>query len=554
MFEKYTKFLFLIFILSISSNTWSLDTALYEKKLIEFKQKVCPVGTSETFDRLFRLYRGDSQFVPILKSGKLDRKTIEASLPIFQEKQAWIIEQKTKLKNLRKDQLLKKQLQLLQNDFLSMIRDLKVLKTNAEIIKHKKSGITLTKFKKSFDEFIDTASFLKSFHYPVNHFELRKEYDLFKNRNDNVAANTTYLFRKIVEDGAQNTDGGQFDLYHRANVDNLHWQLLKEDKLNEKLIYDLDDFFKVTKKTLSRSFDWQRERFNEWEKRNQKNINFYSKLLSDEKIPLELLSARSKALHELQNFSLEKMALTYEFWSQQEIEMQKIFVLETILFNEVGNTDTPNNLEKKDVARVVCRRDLNKKYNSLDDKEPLFDKLSKEDKALASIPGWPNVLFKYGEFSFTHFFMSGNKFLYCSDMSFVGKKLRNEILNILKNDPCLEMENFHALRYFSRAAMIGRVDMEDLWTEGYVAQLPNRGPELSRKVQKQIKKQNLYKISTIRTQDSGAYDLVAHISAGSLEYYLYRPQSEKFYTYRNPHFFRYFGPRAASKKAVYSEQ
>jgi hypothetical protein len=248
------------------------------------------------------------------------------------------------------------------------------------------------------------------------------------------------------------------------------------------------------------------------------------------------------------------MAETYEFWVQQSAELQKLFTLETILFNEVGNTDLPFHLEKIDVARTVCKREESKKYFSLSDNDPLMNAIGEDTRKFAKTRGWLNVLFKYGEFSFTHFFMPGNKFIYCSDVSFVGKRLRETVLKVINNEPCSNIETFHALRYFSRAAMIGRIDMEDLWTEGHVAQLPAAGPLLSANKQSQLKKQTLYKITQIPTKDDVSYALYTHITNNNLDYYLYQPTQKKFYYYRNPHFFRYFGPRRANKKPMYIEQ
>ena len=87
---------------------WGFEVTEYEKKLTEFKKEVCPVGTAESFDRLFRLYRGDGQFVPLLDDGALDRKTIELTLPLYEEKAVWIKEQISQINKLRKKSPLEK--------------------------------------------------------------------------------------------------------------------------------------------------------------------------------------------------------------------------------------------------------------------------------------------------------------------------------------------------------------------------------------------------------------------------------------------------------------
>ena len=45
--------------------------------------------------------------------------------------------------------------------------------------------------------------------------------------------------------------------------------------------------------------------------------------------------------------------------------MQAIYVMETILYNEVGTADAPDALERRDVAQVINNRYENNKYNTL---------------------------------------------------------------------------------------------------------------------------------------------------------------------------------------------
>src|SRR5690606_5259179 len=81
---------------------------------------------------------------------------------------------------------------------------------------------------KNYEELIKKVSFLSNFQYPVDHLKNRKVYDGFKEKEDlesKKIANYTFLYRKILEDGAYNKDRTGSDIYLRTTIDTLHFEL-----------------------------------------------------------------------------------------------------------------------------------------------------------------------------------------------------------------------------------------------------------------------------------------------------------------------------------------
>ena len=62
----------------------------YLKKEKQFLKKLCPGGTEEKYNKLYKKYKGAGYYVPIISSDKLDNKTILKFLPVLSKKIAWI--------------------------------------------------------------------------------------------------------------------------------------------------------------------------------------------------------------------------------------------------------------------------------------------------------------------------------------------------------------------------------------------------------------------------------------------------------------------------------
>ena len=285
------------------------------------------------------------------------------------------------------------------------------------------------------------------------------------------------------------------------------------------------------------------QRMGEWSDRVERAITFYS-MLRDGKIKEKghsfstnnLLEKRAKARYVLKDHVLKKEAKAYRYWMDQPKILQAIYVVDTILFNEVGGIDGRDMLERRDVAQVVINRFRDPLYNSIDSKESLFPYLKLKEEQV-SLNKWLNVMFKEGEFSFTYFFIPGNLRIFCPDMTRMGKFLRRENISIALSLLRRPNDSFQAVRYFSRASMLGRVDMAPIWSDFKALEerpgLPvARSNYLARKY-----KNNEYTFHYDFIDKSGEIYQVLKIAK---KIYVADRLGKNFFKYRNPHYFRYF--------------
>ena len=403
---------------------------------------------------------------------------------------------------------------------------------------------------------IGKVSFLSNYRYPVDHLKNRKVFDEFREKEDSESvkiANYTFLYRKLLEDGAYNPDRTGSDIYLRTTIETLHFELKRHDVyLTEDARYDLEFVLGKIESELKRGKKKIVERLEEWSERTERALNFYKSLtLPDHQQPIivdgrkttknrELIKEHNKAAEALKEFVYTKQAEVYKYWLNQPELTRAIFVLETILINEVGGVDGDDALERMDVARVVMNRLDKPKYLSIGKKEFIYPYLKKEvsDHHLKG-ETWLNALFKQGEFSFTYYYMSGVSMIFCPDMAAGARKLRAKNVEIALQVLKEKNDNFQATRYFSRSSMIGRIHMDSIW-EDY-APYPER-PGLLAKGQEKLKKafsagdySYLYSF-----QDPNA-ELFQVVEIGGENYALAEKNGIKiFYKHRNPHYFRYF--------------
>lgn len=523
--------------------------ALHER----FSKIHCKPGVEQEFNKLDHNYKGDGLFIPLKMDGSLDKESIVKNLAIIQKKEKYI---ETLIANLKKVKSFKPQLEnikKMQKD-LSNLLNLKYeyKKLNSIEIKEKlivKAKSDYDQYKKRLKNLFNSTPHLLSFNFPVDHFNLRLEYDKYKNGKDEISRqkmNEIYLYRKIVEDGAQDPDHTRNDIYLRALLSTISLRINGPDVfLSEDLRYDIESALDGIEHQLRFSKKRKSARLNEWLERTKRSVEFY-KMLADDKVLLagktikasDLISEKAKARYHLQDFVLKKEMQTYQFWSEQEEVYRALFSLETILFNEVGTIDSIGAPERKDVTQVVINRRFLPKYSIMTSETDLFNLLEKNKLKTKNYP-WLNTMFKQGEFSFTYFFISGNLRIYCPDMSRRGKKLRNDNLNIILDALRAPNYSFKALRYFSRASMLGRIDMGLLWNE---YEPINEAPGLRINNDRAIKRmmalgryQYLYDFSG----PNGADYVVIRIGH---KLYVKEEGKENYFHYRNPHYFRYFKP------------
>lgn len=519
----------------------------YLKVQKQFSNKICK-ESYRTYDKLHRDFRGTGYFVPVINEENLDRETIEKNLYLIESKYQWITQQRDRLAKLNSTKGFSRKHKNLKKIF----NDLVEVKHKYFLSSEKKDELILKGEKlvkllhDRHNQLLDQASFIKPYGYPVNHFEMRKDYDFFKEVSDESGQkkkNGIYFRRQVFEDGAQNTNHTRSDRFFRAILNSMDYAFDEQTGIiTEDFRYDYEYVLKSMKYYLKQSKRFHLRRLDEWRTRTKEHIDFYSKLLKEEnnQYTNRILREKSKAKFELKNFTLKKLSETYQFWMKQSELHRALFSIETILFNEVGDIDGRDALERKDVTQVVINRTNIPFYRSIEEDDAIYPYLEHLGNNTISKKLWLNVMFKEGEFSFTYFFIGGSKNIYCPDMSRRGRFIRNENLKIALNLLKKPNPEFNAIRYFSRSSMLGRINMANIWSD--FRPLPMR-------LGKRLKKSKIY----YKLYNRGKYDFLHPFEGGSGNtYYVLRikkkpyvldTQQKTFYTYRNPHYFTYFAPK-----------
>lgn len=562
-FKKMIFFLsafFYSFISNALAQKNSLDVGVlneYQKIHKEFVATTCKFGVEETYLDLDKKYRGDGNFIPTLLDEKVDVKSIKTMLPMIKEKIGWInsqIEMVNKLEN-----------------FDSVVASLKRLENEVQLLQEAKKDYFFTsdkekrldiekKAEKQFEQMLkelesvkDSIPYLLSFKFPLNHLALRAEYEKHKGiatKESRQRANSIYLFRKIVQDGSYDENLTRNDSVIRAAFDTLYLSLTKE-KGRSFLTENERSDFKYVLANLQILLDYGKtmiiSRLEEWKKRTERSLAFYQDLQDGKVVKVEggiknvtsVLEERSKALYNLKDFVLKKEAEAYNFWTKQPEFFQSLYVLETILYAEVGRLDAPDALERRDVAQVVVNRSVNPRYNQIGPDDSIYNYLSTDIKPKNH--QWLNVMFKEGEFSFTYFYIPGNFHIYCPDVSKVGQFLRRENVRIALEHLNKPRKNFPALRYFSRLSMFGRIEMDSLWTDyRAIGEVPGKAVKNPKKLS-ELFKQDRYKfLYDFSSEDKKKTYIVVEMQGKP--YVVDLKNSKSIFYYRNPHQFRYFAP------------
>lgn len=523
---------------------------LYHK---EFSSLHCKPGTEEEFWKHFRSFRGDGHYLPRTIEGKLDRKTLNRFIPELGSKKSWI---KNQIEILKKEtsfkELLAEVIELEKEvDEIVKLKELyqESSSDTVRISLKNKSKYKLIAFKNQFLKFLKKVPFLTSYRYPVDHFELRENYDEVKNNlneKSRMRANEVYFYRKVVQDGAQNPNRSHSDTFLRAMLDTITLSMKEDpDFIPENLRYDLYSSFYGLEKQLKRGPRGQIKRFREWYDRVDRMLEYYESLKKNRvkvgskfETGDQIVEEQAKARGELKEFVYQKHADVYNYWAQKEEIYQALYAIVTILFNEVGSIDSPHALERYDVTQVVINRLTNKKYNFIPETDTLF-KFLKEGKGEITGNPWLNVLFKEGEFSFTYYFIHGAVRVFCPDMTKLGQKLRQRNLGIALEMIKKPNHDFKGVRYFSRASMLGRITMDKIWSEyRAIPEKPGVKVEDSDAILKEYKAGN-YKYRYHFTDDLGRRYKVIEVRETA---YALDVKTNLLFTYRNPHYFKYFEP------------
>lgn len=524
----------------------SKHVTAYSKSFDAFREKICVPKAEKLFDEYLLQYRGQGYWIPELKDD-VDVESIKSLLPQMEEKLAWIRSQKD---HVKKAGISKESVTAPMRKILDKLLTLKKTELNDDEAKktaaRKESLKLLENLKKSYETLIKKVSYFSSFHYPVDHLKNRKVHDSYREKEDIESvkiSNYTFLYRKLLEDGAYNKDHTGSDIYLRTTIDTLHFELSEHGfYLKEDARFDADYVLSKIESELSKGKNRIIERLTEWEERTKRTLDFYRSLTLPENKDQNriLIAEHNKAAHRLKDFVYTKQAEVYNYWLNQPELPRAIFVLETILLNEVGGVDGDDALERMDVARVVMNRLDKPKYLSIGKKEFLYPYLQKVTSDFhIKNERWLNALFKQGEFSFTYYYMNGVAKIFCPDMAPRAKKLRRQnieiALQVLKEGPT----SFKTTRYFSRASMIGRIHMDSIW-EDYIP-YPERPGLLSEGQDKLLKAFNDGHYQYLYSFKDPEFSLYQVLEINGKNYALGEKNGIKlFFEHRNPHYFRYF--------------
>lgn len=528
----------------------------YRKNFDRFREKVCQPETEKDFDLKLKAFRGQGYWIPELNDD-VDIETIKSLLPEFEKKLTWIKNQKEKVQSrgIPKTEVTKKIREILKK--LLELKKNEISPDEKKKISSRQESLKLQdKLVASYQELLDKVPFLTNFKFPVDHLKNRKVHDQYREKEDSDSvkiSNYAFLYRKLVEDGAYNPDRTGPDIYLRTTLDTLHFELKRHDfYLSEDARYDLDFVLSKIESELARGKDKIVERLNEWEGRSSRAFAFYTSLTQpDHQKPIivdgkkttlnrQLINEHNIAADELRDFVYKKQAEVYRYWLDQPELLRAIFVIETILMNEVGAVDGVDALERMDVARVVLNRLDKPKYLRIGKKEFFYPHL-KEIASEASIKNekWLNALFKQGEFSFSYYYMGGVAKIFCPDMGVTAKKLRAQNIEIALQVLREDNTSFKATRYFSRASMIGRIHMDSVW-EDYIP-YPERAGLLAKGQEGLLNSLDKGDYSYLYSFKDPQGDLYQVLEIGEENFAMTSKNGIKiFYRHRNPHYFRYF--------------
>jgi hypothetical protein len=218
-----------------------------------------------------------------------------------------------------------------------------------------------------------------------------------------------------------------------------------------------------------------------------------------------------------------------------------LYVFDQILLHEVGNATISNFRDREDVAQVVINSRFDPDLSVLDDDEQLYDYLTAQgiSEKILKQPSWLNVMFKELRFSFTLYYIPAVHHVFCPDFYRTAEVTRIKNLNLITEilrEPRLD---FHAIRYYSRWSMIGRIDMEHVW-KGFQL-IPERvgarytDDKWLKRAVTNSKYRYLYTFTDLYGVQHHALEIgnKTYAMRGSLE----KPD---FYAYRDPHKFRFF--------------
>ncbi len=536
------NFVFFCLILINSQNIWASPLEDYFSLLTDYQKKLCSPGVEQKFDDLAKNNDSFGRYLPLISDEKIDLPAIKENLPLLHKKLEFLkqIYHKGVARKYKRNYLsdLKQVKEIL--DELVEIKNRHHFTKSAE--KKQKlvtdSNHLFQKMRASWKSLIEKIPYFTMVSFPINHAHNRKLYEeLLGVENKQHRRNSIFFKRKVLEDGLLRESGFN-DKSYRGLLSAMDVNVRHaEGILEEDFRHDLNDLIRFIR---SNRFQTEGSYWRDWKKWIEKtdaDIEFYEKLIRGEVNQKDYLAKKNEARFQLINFHHEKVRDLMKFWQGRDDEMQFLFAIDLILYNEVGALKDVD-LERRDVVRVVINRHKDPEFSQFSTDDPLFKEATMKEK----INKWLVVLLKKGEFSFTYYYFKAAKNMYCLPNSYPDRKLRTENLKLALAVKKTKFPHFTALRYFSRESMFARIDMTPIWSD-YVKIEEGRGELIKNKA----KVQKLKKL-----HQKGKYDyLYSFLEGKKEECHVFHFKKEKavrcddghYYDYRNIHLFKYFRRR-----------
>lgn len=551
---KYLLINFFLFLSNSASSSQTLDQNIilnYKNKLKKFRADVCTAKDSRLFWQYTQETHRTGYFIPSMEDGQVDSHTVQKLLPAVRDKKQWIEQNIKKIKKVKNFKDKKDTFNLLREDLKILVgfkrKFFEEKDVNQRIAIEQLSKKKLQLFFKILRNSFKELYFLQSYGFPADHKTMRRDYDSFKIRTDVAGkkrANEIFFQRKLVEDGVRHPKWRGNDKTIRTLINTTYLRSIdakNESFIDESLRYDLEWLLDRIYDYLEYDISLLVKRLERWEIATDNMYSFYLGLLNGvieiegEKIAVDkFLDGEGRSRQNLKEFVKQKQIEVYEYWSKQEKIDRILFVLDSIILNEVGGTPDPGDLEKEEVLKVVINRSNLKYYSTLSSKDSIYEGLVAKKIPMEKFP-WLNLMLKEGEFSFTYYFLSASNHVFCPDMSPRANNIRDKALELGLGLLKLKKMDTLAVRYFSRASMLGRMDMTDLW-DGFSPLNEKPGhPIENLELKKKITDHDYEFLYSFTDETNNIYQV---IRIGEEIYSI--GSNSRIFSYRNPHNFRYF--------------
>lgn len=227
-----TFLIHIVFLLFAPETSWAkskLDQAVlaeYLKIQKEFAESSCNLAAEQNYKNLDTKYRGDGNFIPTTLDQKVDQKTVSANLPLIKEKIAWIKSQSESLKKITSFEETLQILKRIENE-VTVLQEAKkdyffAKKADQKKDIEERATKQFAQLMREVENLKNSAPYLLSFKFPLDHLSLRAEYEKFKamgTKEARAKANSIYLYRRVVQDGSYDENLTSNDSVIRAGFE-----------------------------------------------------------------------------------------------------------------------------------------------------------------------------------------------------------------------------------------------------------------------------------------------------------------------------------------------